>query len=868
VTLSAGQELGHYRLVEKIGEGGMGVIWKALDTELGREVALKFLPDSLAGDAERLARFRREATTLARMNHPNIVTIHSIEEHGGVRFLAMELVEGRTLAECIPEGGMRVTRLLGLAIPLADALGAAHERGITHRDLKPANVMMDDDGRVKILDFGLAKVRHDRGSLDASRSETGVTREGDLVGTIRYMAPEQLDGQPADARSDIFSMGVILYEMATGERPFHGAGMASLMRAILEEDPPAVTEVRSDLPGDLGPIVERCLQKEPVRRYQTANGLRNELNELALDLATGEAPRVRSRARPRAALRFGAAALIAAVGIGGFWLASRRGAEPSGEQRHRIVVLPFENLGPPEDQYFAAGITDEITTRLAAARGLGVISRTSATRYDRSGKTMREIGTDLGVDYVLEGTVRWSRDRVRVTPQLIRVEDDTHVWTDTYDRLFEDVFDVQTAVARAVFRELSVSLLDAERDAVETRPTENMEAYRAYLRALPLMEGPAPGFLEGVEQLERAVELDPDFTLAWAELAMFHARLVVTRHDASPERVAAARRAVDRAVELDPDSPGVRLALGLVHYWAHADYRAALEELDRVLRTLPNNSRALAARGYLHRRQGRFDECLRDVGKALELDPRNYRYIHVLGETHYLMREFELADRMFDRNISLDPDNPIDFAYRAFNYWAWDGTAERARKPLQALAEGKDNVSTYLWYRQHAYERDWRAALERVQAGEFEVSVLDEHYMPKSLLECFCYQGLNRPERAAERCEKALETLLADEEERPDDPRIHSAIGLAYARLGRAEEALRAGERAVELCPLEDEVYHCGMFTLWRAKIQAWAGSHDDALDSIEALLAVPSEVSVGMLRIDPDWDPLREHPRFRKLLE
>ncbi len=418
MPVGPGHTLLHYRLVEKIGEGGMGVVWKAADTKLDRQVALKILPAELAADPDRRHRFEREAKAIAALNHPNIVTIHSVEEADGVHFLTMELVRGMSLADAISKEALPLGRFFDLAVPIADALSEAHRSGITHRDLKPQNVMVTPEGRVKVLDFGLAKLREaGRTGKDATQLPTAsVTQEGKILGTVAYMSPEQAEGKPVDHRSDIFSLGILLYEMATGRRPFRGDTSMSILSSIIKEEPQSVTAINQGLPRHLGRVIGRCLAKDPDLRYQSTQDLRNELDGLRQEVTSGEhsgtmesVPSIAAPGRSRPWLPWAVLGAVIVVATGVFWVLRSSGpaerglpvtqapsAQPTaGDGRKMAVVLPFENLGPPEDAYFAAGMSEEITSRLAGVSELGVISRTSATQYDRTGKTMRQIGADL-----------------------------------------------------------------------------------------------------------------------------------------------------------------------------------------------------------------------------------------------------------------------------------------------------------------------------------------------------------------------------------------------------------------------------------------------------------------------------------------
>ena len=606
-----GRTLAHYRILEKLGSGGMGEVYRAEDTKLGREVAVKVLRADFASDPDRWPRFEREARAVAALNHPNIVTIYSVEEDEDVHFLTMELVDGKPLSEVIPRGGLPLSRLFDLAVPLAEAISSAHDRSIVHRDLKPANIMVDTAGRLKVLDFGVSKLVEQTADGDADsptvalRHVTHQTQEGRILGTAAYMSPEQAEGKPVDHRSDVFSLGIVLYEMATGEQPFRGDTVISTISSILKESPRKVTEVRHSLPRQLGRIIHRCIEKDPARRFQTARDVCNELEGLQKEIDSGEleaAPQPTIDRAPRSAgsrAPWVAALVIGAVIIAvGAWQVSHDTSREATVQssvapaatppravtadgRKKIVVLPFENLGPAEQAYFAAGITDEITGRLAAVSGLGVISRTSATAYDRSGKSMNQVGTDLGVGYVLEGTVRWAppmegQGRVRITPHLVRVADDTQLWSETYDREMTDIFEVQSEIAGHVIDQLGVTLLGAEREVIEERPTENVEAYQFYLRAWEWDRSWTLSRIDRhvVKNLEQAVRLDPDFLEAWAGQANHHSLYYGEFWDRSEERLSRSKRALGRAVAINPTHPETLSARG---YYAFRGFRESLE---------------------------------------------------------------------------------------------------------------------------------------------------------------------------------------------------------------------------------------------------------------------------------------------------
>ena len=430
-----GRSLGHYRITAAIGAGGMGEVYRATDSKLGRDVAIKMLPAAVAQDPERLARFEREARSLASLNHPNIVTIFSVEEAEGSRFLAMELVEGESLDILLARGGLPLSRFFEIAVPLADALSAAHERGIVHRDLKPANVMVTREGRVKVLDFGLAKLEaagsNPNLTSTPTESRAGLTSEGQVFGTVAYMSPEQARGGKVDARSDVFSLGVVLYQMVTGERPFQGESAVDMISAILRDTPPSVTDQRGDLPPHLARIVRRCLEKEPRDRYQTSRDVHNELRDLRVETLSG--PVSPQRSEPVAAVKPSPpksapgkrrvwAAVVAALLVGLAVYAARRWMSRTGSGPHAIqsiAVLPLDNYsGDPGQDYFAEGMTDELTSQLANISQLRVISRGSVMQFKGKDRPPTpEIARKLGVDAVVEGSVIRSGDRVRITAQ-------------------------------------------------------------------------------------------------------------------------------------------------------------------------------------------------------------------------------------------------------------------------------------------------------------------------------------------------------------------------------------------------------------------------------------------------------------------
>ncbi|RPI01039.1 MAG: hypothetical protein EHM72_07545, partial [Calditrichaeota bacterium] len=555
-----GQTISHYKILEKLDQGGMGVVYKAEDTRLKRIVALKFLLPQFTLNTEAKERFIHEAQAASALSHHNICSIHDIDEtNEGQIFMVMDCYEGETLKQKIDRGPLSIEDSLAIAMQIAEGLSKAHEKGIIHRDIKSANIFITSDGVVKILDFGLAK-------LD---SQTQLTKTGTTIGTVSYMSPEQARGESVDHRTDIWSLGVILYEMHTGQLPFKGEYEQAVLYSILNEAPPPLSAHRPDVPHDVISIIDSCLQKKQSARYQSAHDLLTDLTALhqgtnVKTTASHLHTRKRKQNLKRAAMAMlGIALLISAVAVifKFDWTHKKKIASPPVK---RLVVLPFENLGPVENEYFTDGMTEELTTRLASLSGLGVISRTSAVQYAKTDKTIEQIGRELKVDYALEGAVRWAPSattgagRVRITPHLLQISNKITLWAETYDRVMDDIFQIQSEISQKVVEKMGITLLETERKSIEKMPTENLEAYQAYLRARFYEARPhftVQNWLQVIEGYQQAVNLDPGFATAFAELARAHARLYVLWEDHSPERLEMASRAASQALALAPESP-------------------------------------------------------------------------------------------------------------------------------------------------------------------------------------------------------------------------------------------------------------------------------------------------------------------------
>ena len=875
-----GDTLGRYTIQRLIGRGGWGEVYEAVDPELDRRIALKLLTSRLALDPDMQSRFAREARTVAALDHPNIVTIHSVEEVGGHRFITMQLVRGQTLSQLIPESGMALKDLFEVAIPLADAVAAAHAKGVAHRDLKPANVMVAEDGQVKVLDFGLAKLIPED---DGETLISGPTPAGSVMGTLNYMSPEQLRGEEADQRSDIFSLGVVLYEMATGALPFQGRSSLDVAASILRDRPTDVTAVRRALPNHLGRIIRNCLHENANRRHQSALHLRNELQNLRDELDSGGAPVVGGGGLRRWRLPLVAgAALVALLAVLGSFLAGRNldstaPAEPptaaAALGTSRIVVLPFEDLGQPAVDYFAPGLTEEISSRLAAVEGLGVISRISANQYAGTAKTARQIGDELQVGYILRGSVQWANgaggNRVRILPNLIRVEDDTQIWSDPYVGSVDDIFDVQSKIANRVAEQLGRRLTAGAGPSVADRPTASLVAYQAYLRGLQYAHRPVytlENWTLALEGFADAVAEDPEFADAWAWLARAHSFIFHLGVDRSEDRRRDARQAIDRALELAPDEGEILLALGYYYYWVETDYDRALEQFAAAQRQLPNHYEIHEGRGYVLRRQGRWEEAVESLRRAFDLNPRAADLAAEISDTHIWRREYSEALPWADNSITLDPDQVWAYHSKALAQRLGQADLAAARATLERMPPSEDSQWAWTWFWQEIYEGRPTQALARLDADLGDWVQAWESNEPVALLRAQA-QELAGDGRAARQSYAAAERLLRDELSRgPDDPWRRGALALSLAGLGRGEEAINSARRATELLPRSKDAVSGTSLLTNLALVYARTGRKQEALGLLEELSSQPSFVSPPLLRQDPRWRPLADEPRFRRL--
>jgi len=886
-----GKVIGHYRIESLIGVGGMGEVYLARDERLGRKAALKLLPDSLTTDERQLSRFKNEARSASALNHPNILTVYEIGTEGNRQFIATEFIEGITLRASLARGRMNLHAALEIAVQVASALAAAHEAGVVHRDIKPENVMLRPDGYAKVLDFGIAKLTEQRLASDDHTGETTAalqTRLGLVLGTARYMSPEQARGQKVDARSDIWSLGVVLYEMVGGSPPFRGETPSDCIAAILTTEPPPLSGVLPDVPPQLESILQKALRKNSDERYQTIKEMLADLRMLKGKLETDSSlPQTKARAESivskikrhkRGVLLTLATALLAAVAVAYFFFFAA--PEPLPNEKS-IAVLPFENLSEEKSNaYFADGIQDEILTRLSKIADLKVISRTSTQRYKKKSQKLSEIAKQLGVANLLEGSVQKTNDQVRVNVQLIRAANDSHLWAETFDRRLTDIFSVESEVAKAIADKLRAKLTGQEEQVIAARPTDNSEAYDAYLRGLAytLKTGNSPAnTLAAQKYLKEAVRLDPKFALSWALLSYVDALgyLTLTLQPTVALREETGQ-AAETALTLQPNLGEAIMARGYYYYACLKDYDAAVRYFEQARQFLPNNSQIPESLAYVARRQGQWDRSESYFNEAERLDPRNVSLLTQHAQSYMILRRFPEALRKFDQVLDVIPDDVDTLAQKAGIAQA-EGDLPRAAALLAPLHPPADDTGALeIQVYQAILERRPAQMISRLK----EILAKPDPALGYNNGELRFWLGWAQEiagdhSAAQESWRQSRSELEPFLKEQPDNYVLIGDLALANMGLGDKAAALALSEQAMAVLPLEKDVVDGPAPIEILARVAAQMGEPDRAVAALQKLLSIPSEgalasrvpLTTALLRLDPMFDPLRNDPRFQQIL-
>jgi TolB-like protein/Tfp pilus assembly protein PilF len=868
------KDFGDYELVGQIGRGGQGVVYRARQKSLNRIVALKVIGLAQWATEAHVTRFRMEAEAAARLDDPHIVPIYEIGERDGACYYSMKLVEGGRLDKIIGSEPMPGRRAAELVAKLARSLHHAHQHGVLHRDVKPGNVLLDPKGEPHLTDFGLARL---------VESESAITRTLEVIGTPSYMAPEQAscDNVRLTPASDIYGLGAVFYHLLTGHPPFAGGTTYETVRLVLETDPRRPRLWNARVNRDLETICLKCLDKDPRRRYVSALALAEDLERWLrhepirarrAGVVTHGAKWLRRNPMTAVAIA-SVAALAMTVGIM-FWSNGPAARAPTTG----IAVLPFENLtNDRADASFVDGLQDDIITKLAKISDLKVISRTSVMQY-RGARNTRQIGEALQISHILEGSVRRNRDRFYLNAQLIDTRDDTHIWAEQYDGSLNELFAIQSQIAQSVAAQLKRKVRSSETAAIARAPTADLVAFDYYTHAKTLLysvsitaQEVSKDFLfQAVDLLNKAIARDPKFVSAYCQLAKAHGRIYAFDIDHSPARRELAEDAVRNAERLAPDDGETHLARARFLLDCDLNFEAGRKELGAAERLLPNDSEVRLLAGYIARRQGRWEESLGSLEKAIQLDPRNFSLWQEIGLNYHLLRRYPEMRAAADQAVAIAPDDGLTRAFRAFVELVSSGNTGPLHETIHdVIAKNPASTSSIadLWFDLALCQHD-NAGIAQALAVISETGSQPEFVtLPRS----FC-RGLAARVAGDEPAAWAAFTAARNELERTvrEQPQFASplsVLGMADAALGRKEDAIREGQRAVELCSVSKDAVVGSELMTFLAVIYAWTGEKDLALEQLAATVRIPGILSYGHLRLHPYWDSLRGDPRFEKIL-
>jgi serine/threonine protein kinase/tetratricopeptide (TPR) repeat protein len=835
VPLTKGAQVGHYKIMEKIGAGGMGEVYLAEDTKLKRQVALKFLPHHYVSDKDLRERFSREAQAAAKLDHPNIVPVHEVGEYQGRPYFAMAHIEGQSLRDVIKDGRLGINEAIDLTMQICEGLHKAHEAGVVHRDIKPSNIIIDNDGRARLVDFGLAMVL----------GEDKLTKTGSTLGTVGYMSPEQIHGKKCDHRSDLFSVGVILYEMLSGRRPFEGDNDAAVVKAITDSTPEPVARFKSGVTGELQQIIDKALSKDPSLRYQHADGMLTDLKRLQIDT-----PRPK---KGKFGLWIAAAVIIIVGGYFGYAQLIKEKPKPAGPKR--LVVLPFDNLGDSTQAYFANGMTDEIINRLTSIKDLQVVARRSAAKLKAAGVDISDIGKELGVEYVLDVSTHLQESstgtrRVKLVTQLIKVSDESVLWGKTYDTVMTEIFTVQSSMAEQVAEQLGVILTPEDKQAVWARFTDSEAAWDYYLKGnnYRMTDSYSRKYLLlSLEMYNQAIEIDSTFARVYSNKAGIYNRLYFFGLDRSDSCKALAKENIDRAFEMErfhPYASRARWTLGDYYYRFERDYPKALRQFEIAYEDYggQNNPWYHWDAHNCLRRMGRIEEAYDHMKILAEAEPRDAIAQYDLASTCERMRRYEEAEEIYLKAIELKPDYIHSYTIKV--------------RDIIELSWNKIEDTTR-----------WDYWFESLNALEGNLEAMKRYLGDVgSMAWYYDIQGITDSARIY------WDSLRLDYEEffksNNPTPGHYSYYGIINARLGNRQQALENVQKAMEMMPLSRDSWD-GMDPIMALfDCYVFLGDFDKAVEQAEKILQMPAYFDLGLILLDPDFRYFIKYPGFARLIE
>jgi non-specific serine/threonine protein kinase len=862
-----GKTISHYKILEKLGEGGMGVVYKTQDIQLQRLVALKFLPPHISDSSEEKARFIHEAQSASALNHPNVTTIYGIEESPEGLFIAMEYVEGKTLKQIIEKETLSIKKVLDIGIQICEGLALAHEKGIVHRDIKSDNIMLSPRGQVKIMDFGLAKLK----------GATKLTKTRSTIGTLAYMSPEQAQGEEVDSRSDIFSFGVVLYELLTGKLPFGGEHQAAVIYSIINEEPQPVARYNNQVSAKLEDIVFKALAKDKEERYQHIDDLLADLRrerksleyvKTAVTTKPAELPKiVKKKAIP---LLVGVLTILILIIV--YFVFLRQKEPTTVSCKPSIAVLYLQNLSEnKEDEYFADGMTEDIITQLSKIGGLRVLSRSDVEEFKGKTVKLREVADKLKVNYVMEGSVRKYGDKIRISCQLIKASDGFHIWADSYDRQMEDLFAIQADVAKAVAEALKVALVPSELERIEKKPTQNVQAYNYYLQG-------RVKFWKGINTkeslqliiglFEKALQVDSNFALAYAGLSDCYSSYVMFWVDPKKSWLEKAEKAALKALALDPNLAEAHRALSRL-YWQKGETEKAINEAEEAVKTNPNFGEAWRLLGEWYTQTGQYPKAESALMKALEVKPTEINLFSALIYLYSLWGKKEKVDEYFNTGLEVQPYKDLLYSDMSHWYISWGELEQAKRMAYKAL-----NI-----------DPDWSTPMGNLMqiymlSGEEDSSsfYLNEAHRENPGWDWFAelaYLALMRGNKKQaeiylDSCIQFNQPLIKEFEGFPNEYQSRVRIALVYALKGESKKALEQEERmrkSLGESLLSLEWAYGRNIVLPLSFVYSLTGQKEEAVRMLKYLVKI-NMMTPAYIKLHPWYRNLAGYPAFEELIK